>query len=134
MLRSGFEQLVGKPLRRTITVDCAYGVGAIALSPIRDAFASMLDIVVCNLPGEGELNAGCGAEFVQKKQLRPAGTPGPGPFASFDGDADRIVYHFELNGKWTLLDGDKIACLLATYVMQQLSELPNKSDYEFGVV
>ena len=82
MLRSGFEQLVGKPLRRTITVDCAYGVGAIALSPIRDAFASMLDIVVCNLPGEGELNAGCGAEFVQKKQLRPAGTPGPGPFAS----------------------------------------------------
>ena len=54
--------------------------------------------------------------------------------ASFDGDADRIVYHFELNGKWTLLDGDKIACLLATYVMQQLSELPTKSDYEFGVV
>ena len=45
------------------------------------------------------LNEGCGAEYVQKGQQPPKGMEkekekGDHRWASFDGDADRLVYHF----------------------------------------
>lgn len=39
--------------------------------------------------------------------------------ASFDGDADRIVYFFRnKNNKFQLLDGDKIASLIARFLKE----------------
>ncbi len=35
---------------------------------------------------------------------------------SFDGDADRIVFFYTKNGALMLIDGDKIAALVATYL------------------
>ena len=41
--------------------------------------------------------------------------------ASFDGDADRIVYFFlDDNNAFHLLDGDKIATLVADYLQELL--------------
>ena len=42
---------------------------------------------------------------------------------SVDGDADRVVYFFQKSGVFHLLDGDKIATLIAGYI----GELVNQS-------
>ena len=72
----------------------------------RVAPAPLLRMTVVNGVDEGELNAGCGAEFVQKGRLPPRGldTP-PEPAASsrracsVDGDADRVVFHYWRGGR-----------------------------------
>jgi phosphoacetylglucosamine mutase len=61
---------------------------------------------------------------VQKGRLPPAGlsasTHALRPLCSFDGDADRLVYHyFDGQGQWHLLDGDKVATLLADFVGEE---------------
>jgi len=41
-------------------------------------------------------------------------------WASFDGDADRVVMFFSQPSAFGLLDGDKMACLLAKWIAQML--------------
>ena len=57
------------------------------------------------------LNEGCGAEFVQKEVRFPSGLDHQDfetqKCASFDGDADRLIYFFRESGKLVLIDGDK---------------------------
>ena len=46
-----------------------------------------------------------------------------GRYASFDGDADRIVfYYLNSNNEFKLLDGDKIATLAAAFIMRLARE------------
>lgn len=47
---------------------------------------------------------------------------------SFDGDADRIVYYYtDCEGHFHLLDGDKIATLISTFLKELLTQVyPNK--------
>ena len=43
--------------------------------------------------------------------------------ASFDGDADRVVFYFmNQNNEFKLLDGDKIATLAAAFIMRLVKE------------
>lgn len=43
---------------------------------------------------------------------------------SFDGDADRIVYYYtDSEGTFHLLDGDKIATLISTYLKELLTQV-----------
>lgn len=43
---------------------------------------------------------------------------------SFDGDADRIVYYYsESEGQFHLLDGDKIATLISTFLKELLTQV-----------
>jgi phosphoacetylglucosamine mutase len=83
-----------------------------------------LSASLCN-DGRGPLNEGCGADFVKIKQAAPSGvsvTPGR-RFVSLDGDADRIVYFFfDDSGAFRLLDGDRIALLLAHFLAKLLKE------------
>ena len=45
-------------------------------------------------------------------------------YASYDGDADRIVYYTLNNdGKFVLLDGDKIASLYILYIKELLDQV-----------
>lgn len=59
----------------------------------------------------------CGADYVKVKQEVPIGMPPVEPYTrcvSVDGDADRIIYYFtDDDGKCKLLDGDRIATLIA---------------------
>ena len=53
--------------------------------------------------------------------------------ASVDGDADRLVYSFvDEDGKFHLLDGDRIATLIATYIKELLEE--TGIDIKLGLV
>lgn len=134
--------------RGGLCVDAACGIGAPRIQPLVSRLAPLLRMTVVNGVDEGELNAGCGAEFVQKGRLPPRGldTP-PEPAASsrracsVDGDADRVVFHYWRGGRgkegpggkeapggaaaaeWRLLDGDKIAALYAAFVCDELSIL-----------
>eukprot|EP00753_Platysulcus_tardus_P020926 PLAT8472.1.p1 GENE.PLAT8472.1~~PLAT8472.1.p1 ORF type:complete len:552 (-),score=215.64 PLAT8472.1:106-1761(-) len=112
--------------RGPLLLDCAYGVGALKVAPLVEALGGAVDIIVRNGVGEGELNAGCGAEHVQKRRLPPAGadeeSDGGKRLASLDGDADRLVYYYFHSDKgFRLLDGDKIATLASIFVQEQLA-------------
>ncbi len=149
--------------RRKMLVDCACGVGGMKI-PILNTMLhqcikeggfspyvnhSILELVPFNLPGDGPLNEQCGAEFVQKQQKIPRIHSNKNDIpddnksmdyvASLDGDADRIVFHFkDGNGKLVLLDGDKIAVLVSSFIQEELDSLatvvPDAKKIRCGVV
>jgi len=114
--------------------------------------ATVVELVAVNVPGEGPLNEMCGAEFVQKQQQFPKRFTSftetttttellkESYAASLDGDADRIVFHYSDSpcDKLQLLDGDKIAVLIATFIKDELLNLqkviPEASNISCGVV
>jgi len=51
----------------------------------------------------------------------------------FDGDADRVVYFCRPGGKFALLDGDRIATLLASFISTELN-LCGLTDLRLGLV
>lgn len=52
---------------------------------------------------------------------------------SVDGDADRVVYYYmDENSKFHLLDGDRIATLIASYLKELLEEIG--IDFNLGLV
>ncbi len=146
---NAYHSLLGASVSKAsapLLVDAAFGVGG-------PRFADLLRVVNAEVPqalncaqirnsptGTGvplsledeasRLNAGVGAEHVQKKLLLPEKTVGlPAEagmrFASFDGDADRIVYFSaDAYGALRLFDGDKIACLFVYYIQKQMAQLP----------
>lgn len=113
--------------RGPLFVDCAHGIGAQAVSELGKRISSRLDIRAVNIGSTEEeqqrLNDGCGAEYVQKGRKKPSGMTSE-EFdhtrnCSLDGDADRVVFHYvDSNKQWQLLDGDKIATLLAIFVSE----------------
>lgn len=116
--------------RRILRLDCACGVGhphAAALWSMIEADTSTV-LQLANAPGTGPLNTDCGSEHVQKQQAPPkwydADTNSHTDYcASVDGDADRLVFFAYNDKQFTLLDGDKMSCLIADFVQAQLSEL-----------
>jgi phosphoacetylglucosamine mutase len=126
MLSDAYLKLIkGAPFVRSVVVDASYGVGGTQLPRLIDHLngkaqgqdPKTLDITLLNNVGEGDLNEGCGAEYVQKGRTPPSGwTPtslnSNSPFdlaekrlCSFDGDGDRLVYHyFDANGNEIVLN------------------------------
>lgn len=113
-----------------LVVDGANGVGGEKLEELKKMLTG-LEIEVRNTgkKGEGVLNDGVGADFVQKDKVLPDGF-GPGDVgvrcASLDGDADRLVYFratSTCNSSIELIDGDKILSLFAVFIKKQLSIL-----------
>ncbi|CAD0205498.1 unnamed protein product [Chrysodeixis includens] len=109
----------------TLYVDGANGVGGKKLNIIKKSLDGELDLKLFNLGGNGgKLNLNCGADFVKVSQKPPVGVE-HAPFqrvASLDGDADRIIYYFlDDQNVMYLLDGDRIATLLASYITRQLA-------------
>ena len=77
--------------------------------------------------------------MVQKSQIPPKGVSSEQDqgriLCSFDGDADRIVFHSFLSShKWILLDGDKIAALVSVLLAQELSAVGLMGEFSLGVV
>ena len=134
--------LKGRTCTGPLVIDCAFGVGSPGIAPLQASLKDVLEIQIRNNAKDpnGELNGGCGAEWVQKKRLPPANTDAVADlgvrFASFDGDADRVVYFTFVEGKgFTLLDGDKIAVLTALFVGEELEAAGlTGEDVNMGIV
>jgi phosphoacetylglucosamine mutase len=119
------------PCSSEIFVDCANGVGAVMFPEISEELKTSsfrCALFNTNTLNFDKLNEGCGAEHVQKLQIPPLEiSPNPEAladrYASFDGDADRIVFYYFTKKSdiksFRLLDGDKIASLIALFVKEQ---------------
>lgn len=111
--------------QKQLSVDGANGIGALKLREMESHLKKELHISLFNDGSTGKLNHQCGADFVKVQQRAPMGiSVNPGERAcSFDGDADRIVYYYtDSEGNFHLLDGDKIATLISTYLKQLLTQ------------
>ena len=113
-----------------LLIDCACGVGYDAVNEVDEAIGKKLGttgrLIATNGPSDGPLNTKCGSEHVQKQLMLPtfyanSATDGGNNNdtidygCSLDGDADRIVFFASQNQQLTLLDGDKIAILIANF-------------------
>ncbi|KAK6146419.1 hypothetical protein DH2020_020288 [Rehmannia glutinosa] len=114
-----------------LIVDGADGVGGQKLENFKPRL-SYLTVDVRNY-GDGVLNEGVGADYVQKEKVVPRGF-GPADAgircASLDGDADRLVYFSVVSNsnKIDLVDGDKILSLFALFIKEQLGFLNGPED------
>ncbi|XP_018576461.1 phosphoacetylglucosamine mutase [Anoplophora glabripennis] len=106
-----------------VIYDGANGVGAKKVKFLKEALQGSLIIDMYNdeIIGSGKLNYLCGADFVKSQQKFPTGLPveSNARCCSVDGDADRIVYYYlDENNKFHLMDGDRIATLVAGYLQE----------------
>ncbi|KAL3863434.1 hypothetical protein ACJMK2_005191 [Sinanodonta woodiana] len=103
----------------SLYLDAANGVGAMKIREVEKYIAEALTISLYNDGSQGKLNDRCGADFVKTGQCAPNGIPVKAGVkcASFDGDADRIVYFYvDDDGSFHLLDGDRMATLVAGFL------------------
>lgn len=111
--------------QKHLSLDGANGIGALKVREMEKRLAKELQISLYNDGSNGKLNFQCGADFVKVQQKAPSGfemKPGE-RCCSFDGDADRIVYYYaDAKGQFHLLDGDKIATLISTYLKELLTQ------------
>ncbi|KAJ7341698.1 hypothetical protein JRQ81_006427 [Phrynocephalus forsythii] len=108
-----------------LTIDCANGIGALKLKEMERYLLAGLVVHLENDGTAGKLNHLCGADFVKVHQKPPVGLQmKPNECCcSFDGDADRIVYYYlDTAGQFHLLDGDKIATLISTFLKELLDK------------
>lgn len=87
----------------------------------------------------GALNNACGADYVKTSQRLPPSLQGvlnAGERAcSLDGDADRLIYFYlDERKQFHMLDGDKIASLVAAFIVEQVKLAGLESKIEVGVV
>ena len=119
------RELSGQTNTLTIKIDGANGVGAVIMKNFKTFFQDSLHIEIYNDGTSGKLNDKCGADHVKVGQCVPQGVAvKPGDlWASFDGDADRLVFFYvDDAGKFHLLDGDKIASLIAGFLKEKLDK------------
>lgn len=124
-----------------ITIDAANGVGAPKIDDLLKKYLS--DEVSFNVVnGKYEkpelLNYDCGADFVKTNQKLPKNVQPVSNklYASFDGDADRLIcYYKDSNGIFVLLDGDKISTLIALFLQQIFKDIDSsRLKLDIGVV
>ncbi|CAG7851668.1 Phosphoacetylglucosamine mutase {ECO:0000303/PubMed:11004509} Short=PAGM; {ECO:0000269/PubMed:11004509}; AltName: Full=Acetylglucosamine phosphomutase; AltName: Full=N-acetylglucosamine-phosphate mutase {ECO:0000303/Ref.2} [Serendipita indica DSM 11827] len=130
-LSAAFKALV-KPLNEhhgsvsgELLIDCANGVGYPATEELAKHLEGYIKLIPVNtsINKLGVLNKGCGADFVKTQQKLP---PSMAPLlkpnqraCSLDGDADRLMYYYlDKTGAFRMLDGDKIAGLVAGFLVE----------------
>ncbi|XP_036999705.2 phosphoacetylglucosamine mutase isoform X2 [Artibeus jamaicensis] len=111
---------------QSLRVDCANGIGALKLGEMERYLSQGLSLQLFNVGTEGRLNHLCGADFVKSHQKPPQGMEMKSNerCCSFDGDADRIVYYYsDADGRFHLIDGDKIAALISSFLTELLLQI-----------
>lgn len=135
--------LKGKKPNGSLTVDCANGVGGPKLTelikylPSKDEGGLEIIVINDNVIKPESLNVDCGADFVKTNQRAPPSSKtGPGDrCCSLDGDADRVVYYFkDSNNTFQLLDGDRIATLVASFLGDLVKQAGLGDNVKIGVV
>lgn len=128
-----------------IIIDCANGVGSIAANLLPAVvvggveLSTVLSTTLRNEAYTGPVNDECGAELVQKERRPCKGVSAEEDLGklicSYDGDADRIVFHQFVGEDWLLFDGDKIAILIGKLLQQELEAAAlTEKEVSFGVV
>lgn len=125
-----------------ISIDAANGVGAPKVSDLLQNFLEKeisFSLVNNAYDKPNLLNWDCGADFVKTNQKLPKNVDNPVPnklYASFDGDADRLIcYYQNSNGEFKLFDGDKMSTLIALFFQQLFKNIDsNKMSLNIGVV
>ncbi|KAG5724644.1 hypothetical protein E4T56_gene3704 [Termitomyces sp. T112] len=124
-----------------LLIDCANGVGTLAAITLRDHLEDSLSLVLENtdMSTHGTLNYLCGADFVKTMQKLPpslANRMKPGQRAcSLDGDADRLMYYYlDERGTFHMLDGDKIAALVAAFIVDLVRSAGLETEIKVGIV
>jgi len=131
----------GKAALPALVIDCANGVGALALEKFIPALGTSLTLLPVNdaISTPGALNNACGADYVKTQQKLPTsleshlrhGQRG----CSFDGDADRLMYFYlDERGRFRMLDGDKIASLVAAFIVELVKSAGLEDKIKVGVV
>ncbi|GMM34421.1 phosphoacetylglucosamine mutase [Saccharomycopsis crataegensis] len=112
-----------------IVIDAANGIGAPKVEKLFDEYLKgkihSYKVINDKYTHPETLNSHCGADFVKTNQQLPQGISAiPDKlYASFDGDADRVVFYFVNSAnKFQLLDGDKISTLLARYFIKLVEQ------------
>ncbi|KAG9048890.1 Phosphoacetylglucosamine Mutase [Tulasnella sp. UAMH 9824] len=134
--------LSGKPNPPPLIVDCANGVGALSLAAFSKHVEGVFQFQPVNtdLQTPGLLNYKAGADFVKTSQSIPPALEGKlsagQRAASFDGDADRLMYFYldEQTSQFRMLDGDKIAALVAGHIVELVNAAGLSGKIELGVV
>ncbi|OSD03143.1 phosphoacetylglucosamine mutase [Trametes coccinea BRFM310] len=141
-LSTAFKKLVaGKPAIPPLVIDCANGVGAIVGEKLAEHLGDTLKLVLHNtaITTAGALNNACGADFVKTSQRLPpslASVLKPGQRAcSLDGDADRLIYYYlDDRSQFHMLDGDKIAALVAAFIVELTKSAGLEGEIQVGIV
>jgi len=141
-MTDAFKKLVaGKAALPPLVVDCANGVGALAAEKFIQHLGDSITLVPHNtaLTTPGALNNSCGADYVKTSQKLPpsmASQLEPGQRAcSLDGDADRLIYYYlDDRSQFHLLDGDKIAALVAAFIVELVKATGLDDSIKVGVV
>lgn len=110
-----------------IEFDGANGVGALVMKELLPYLGDTIKINFhnCNTTTTGKLNNMCGADYVNSQKKPPEGVKCPlfSRIVSVDGDADRVVYSYlDAESNFNLIDGDRIATLVAGYLMELVKE------------
>ncbi|KAI0651930.1 phosphoacetylglucosamine mutase [Trametes meyenii] len=141
-LSAAFKKLVaGKPAIPALVVDCANGVGAIVGEKLAVHLGDTFKLTLENtaIDTAGALNNSCGADFVKTSQRLPpslASVLKPGQRGcSLDGDADRLIYYYlDDRGQFHMLDGDKIAALVAAFIVELTKSAGLENEIQVGIV
>ncbi|KAI5962262.1 PCM1 [Candida pseudojiufengensis] len=135
-------EVSGNASKLDITIDAANGVGAPKVEELLKNYLANeinFDVVNDKFQDPNLLNFECGADFVKTNQKLPKNIEGPIAnklYASFDGDADRLIcYYQDSSKKFTLLDGDKISTLIALFLQQIFKNIDSsKLSLNIGVI
>ncbi|KXN90072.1 Phosphoacetylglucosamine mutase [Leucoagaricus sp. SymC.cos] len=141
-MTDAFKKLVaGRPKITPLIVDCANGVGSHVAENLKELLGPILPLILENTSTttQGALNHACGADYVKTMQQLPPSLEGklaPGKRGcSLDGDADRLMY-FYMNEKrqFRMLDGDKIATLVAAFIVDLVKAAGLQGQIRVGIV
>jgi len=141
-LSEAFKKLIaGRAKPSPLLIDCANGVGAPAAAKLSEYIGEDLPLILENTSTTtpGALNNSCGADYVKTSQKLPpslASKLNPGQHGcSLDGDADRLMYfYFDERSQFHMLDGDKIAALVAAFIVDLVKNAGLEGQINVGVV
>jgi len=141
-MSAAFKKLVaGKAASPPLLIDCANGVGAHVAEKLMTHLGETLTLVLHNTATStaGALNHACGADFVKTSQKLPPSLTEhlkPGQRGcSLDGDADRLMYFYlDDRSQFRMLDGDKIAALVAAFIVDLTKAAGLEEAIKVGIV
>lgn len=104
----------------SIICDCANGVGSNVIHKV-NRIKERINVINNATHKFKLLNKNSGSDFVVNNRQIPDENPQSNTlYASLDGDADRVVFYYQSNEEFHLLNGDKISALIAYYISSVL--------------